>query len=161
MGNTKGDLSMATSALEKLAFQAAAAEQEVRRLHQADGQLTPKAFVEAHAAVAGADREQAKRILAELETDEGFRMLAPSFSRLKKAMGDWRRSAPIAKFYIYLDAEADACLGRINCTRTSLALAAAIDFARAHKDHAGTLVVKRHLAPCSESLRRRCASAMP
>ena len=43
MGNTKCDLSMATSALEKLAFQAAAAEQEVRRLHQADGQLTPKA----------------------------------------------------------------------------------------------------------------------
>lgn len=116
---------MPATKLAALVDEAVGVELELRRLHSLDGDLTPKGFLEACAAVPGANAAEASKIEKALEGGPEAELLAPSFRRMLKGVRQFRRSGPHLKLGGYMDSDGDASIARLGCTRQSLFFAAA------------------------------------
>jgi hypothetical protein len=111
--------------LKKLISEAVDVELELGRLNSLDGELSPKAYLEACAAVSGTSAKEAEAIEKQLDGGHEGELLAPSFRRMLKGIRDFKRSGPHLKLSGYTDDTGDAALARIHATRQSLFFAAA------------------------------------
>jgi hypothetical protein len=140
--------------LEELVDAALAASDELASASSQPQKLSAAAFIKAAHHVAGAGQKQATLILESIDLPENA-MLLPSFRRLiskiieRDTTGPWRLISP------YIDAEADACLGRLRCTRESFFLAASIHAAERFPERFGEATEPGASADLVASLRAK------